>query len=132
MSEILTDTPNRENLETAAAKKLLRQGKLKEKEEQSKKGKNIIKGPKASQKRSTKRKLFEESSESEDISESEIYNDDELDDLETEDNERCVICGEGSIKNEMWFKCSVCAKWSHALCTGADSPEGFICDFCDT
>ena len=137
-SEILTDTPNREKLEAATAKRSLRQRNLEEKQEKSKKGKNIIKGTKGQIKKtkeknvSIKRKVFEDSSESEDISESELCNDDELDDLESDENEICVICGEGSIKNEMWFKCTNCKKWAHALCTGEDTPEEYICDFCDT
>lgn len=49
-------------------------------------------------KESTRRNVFEESSESEVISGSELYNDDELDDLESDENELGVIWGEGSIE----------------------------------
>lgn len=121
-SAILTDTPNRERLKEAAEKRSERKRLL---EERQKKTQNKSGKPK----KNTKKKLFDES-ESEDISESELC-DDELSDIQSDENDVCLICGDTSKKDEMWYQCMICLKWAHALCSGADSPEGYVCDLCD-
>lgn len=45
-------------------------------------------------------------------------------------NEICTICQEFGKDKEMWFRCVNCGKWAHALCSGADRPEYYICGFC--
>ena len=60
-----------------------------------------------------------------------LCDDSELDDLKFDVEDRCLICDDSSKKDEYWFQCSVCTRWAHELCSGADSPEGYVCDFCD-
>ncbi|XP_050502393.1 uncharacterized protein LOC114325818 isoform X2 [Diabrotica virgifera virgifera] len=71
--------------------------------------------------------------EEEEISVSQLNDDDELDVAEADLESRCLVC-DGSSKNEndeYWFQCSVCSRWVHQLCSGVDSPESYICNFCD-
>lgn len=124
-SAILTETPNREKLEVATEKRKERANRLKKCHNNKKteaKTSKVNKGP--------KRKVFEDS-DSECLSESDLCDDDELDDMESSENDMCLVCGDGVKKNEIWYQCPICQRWAHALCTGEDSPEGYVCDLCD-
>lgn len=154
-SEILTSTPNKEQLEILEAKR----------KKNLEKSAGKINGSKnenmQTRKKATKRKVFDSESSGDD--EEPIIDDDEVDDMEMSDNElgelkstylaplvgscnfsflisdaikqkeqsdeKCIICNEFG-KNELWFRCSTCGQWAHASCTGADRPHGYICDFC--
>lgn len=90
---------------------------------------------KKSKKQTIKRKLKKEvSSDSEDeatISEKELCDDDDMDDMPIDPDENlCFICEEFGKDGEEWFRCVNCGLWIHALCSGADSPENFLCDRC--
>lgn len=124
-SKILTATPNKEELLEAEAKRQQRKLKVDAKSKSStKKGKT----------KAPKRKIEKTDSESDDnIDPNNICDDDELDDLNPGgEQDICLICGDSSRKNEVWYRCTVCSGWSHALCSGVDSPENYECDFCDT
>lgn len=34
------------------------------------------------------------------------------------------------INNELWYRCTMCSKWAHFECSGYESPENYICEFC--
>lgn len=87
-----------------------------------------------------RRTQYSDSSEvSDDMSETDLYDDDELDDIDdisyVSSNEtpgetiKCGICMEQG-KTELWYRCVSCGLWNHAACTGEDSPEQYVCDFC--
>lgn len=78
-----------------------------------------------------KKILNSDSSSEEEVDVNQLCDDDELDDLPSEDNEKCVICDDFSRKNELWYRCTQCSRWAHALCSGWDTPENYVCDFCD-
>ena len=42
----------------------------------------------------------------------------------------CSACNDVGKDGELWYRCVYCSSWSHAACTGWDSPENYICDFC--
>ncbi|XP_072383364.1 uncharacterized protein [Diabrotica undecimpunctata] len=82
--------------------------------------------------KSVKRNFFKESESEEEISDSQLYDDNDMDETEADVESTCLICDDSSKKDEYWFQCSVCSKWVHELCSGVDSPEGYVCDFCDS
>lgn len=45
-------------------------------------------------------------------------------------DETCSICKEFG-KNEVWYRCRGCGRWAHEDCSGADSPEQYLCDYCN-
>lgn len=75
---------------------------------------------------------------------SNLCDDDEMDDINpstfanstallrasTDTNEVCLLCGEFGQDNELWYRCVLCIGWVHAACSGAETAENFICDFC--
>ncbi|CAG9764296.1 unnamed protein product [Ceutorhynchus assimilis] len=126
-SEILTETPNKELLIACESKKKDRQANLEKKLEQkpSKKGKASAKHP-AKNNKTVKRKVFEE-----EVPDCQLCDDDELDDTEVNLGDRRLVCDDWSKKDEYWFQCAICGKWAQELCSGVDSPECYICDFCD-
>lgn len=74
------------------------------------------------------------SSEDEDnpISLDKICDDDENDDafnICDENVELCIFCGEYGT-NELWYRCTICGKWAHSECSGYDTADNYICDFC--
>ncbi|KAJ3617786.1 hypothetical protein MTP99_006880 [Tenebrio molitor] len=82
-------------------------------------------------KKSKIRHLHLDDSESESWDESQLCDDDELDDVDiTEDSELCLVCGEFGQDNEIWYRCVICSKWAHEDCSGWDSPVGYTCDMC--
>lgn len=108
------------------SKQVLLQGK----KQKYKKKEELVKS-KLPTKRIIKRKKLEESESEEEIPVNELCNDDELDDVDPNDvQDRCLICDDFSKKDEYWFQCSMCGRWAHELCSGVDSPVGYICDFC--
>lgn len=118
-SKILTATPNKADLVAAEDKRKKRRAEVDKKKP--------IKG----KKKNLKRVLFESSDDSSnDIDPSKICDDDEMDDLSDADKDTCLICGDFSKKNEVWYRCTNCSGWSHALCSGCDSAENYICDIC--
>ncbi|XP_031328946.1 uncharacterized protein LOC116166154 [Photinus pyralis] len=130
-SEILTETPNKQVLIVCEEKRNKRSVAFQEKlKRKSKKGKSSLKHP-AKNKQNFKRNLFQESEPDESISESELCDDDELDDMDGDSEDRCLICDDSSKKDEYWFRCILCSRWAHELCSGVDSAEGYVCDFCD-
>lgn len=94
---------------------------------------NVKKGPtKKLTKKLSKRKLSFESSSDEDIDMKNICDDNEDDDafdIFSKEVEVCIVCGEFGL-TELWFRCTICGKWAHSECSGADSAENYICDFC--
>lgn len=87
-----------------------------------------------STKKPCKRMIFESSSEDEDenIPLKKLCDDNEDDDLfdiRSQNVEMCAICNEYGT-NELWYRCTTCGKWVHSECSGADTPENYICDFC--
>lgn len=74
-----------------------------------------------------KKKVF--SSSSSETSAEVEYDDEGLKDQDSSDEETCIICGECG-KNETWFRCTICGKWAHKDCSGADNYKTYICDFC--
>ncbi|KAK9681272.1 CENP-B N-terminal DNA-binding domain [Popillia japonica] len=82
----------------------------------------------------------ENSSSEDEIDEQQICNDDSDDDMEapgyyipperdTKDDDECLVCGEFGRNNEIWYRCTICSKWTHQQCSGVDKPVGYICDF---
>lgn len=55
--------------------------------------------------------------------------DDDLFDIRSKDVEMCLFCGEYGL-NELWFRCTSCGKWAHSECSGSDSADNYVCDFC--
>ena len=87
---------------------------------------------KTTKKRCSRQISFEESTSEEDIDETKLCDDEELDDgidLLSKDTEMCLLCGEYGKKTELWCHCVHCGKWAHADCSGYDSPENYICGF---
>lgn len=76
-----------------------------------------------------KRKFLQDSS-SETADEEQLCDDDSDDEMHVDDENynKCIICEEFGKNNELWYRCTVCAMWAHAICSGWDSPDGYICD----
>ncbi|KAJ8939093.1 hypothetical protein NQ318_003206 [Aromia moschata] len=55
--------------------------------------------------------------------------DDSDDDNPTAKEEKCCVCKEFG-KNEIWFRCRGCGQWAHKDCSGADSADEYMCDYC--
>lgn len=157
-SIILTATPMKATLEEAKRKRMERETKIKIKQENVKskskgdkqkmlskvkkeKGEKPIKPTKKSKsaaqlkkkKKTCRRHIsFSDSSTEEEIDETKLCDDDEIDDtidLFAEGTEMCLVCGEfGS--SELWYRCTICGKWAHADCSGSDTPENYKCDYC--
>lgn len=49
----------------------------------------------------------------------------------TDPNEVCIICNEVGYGRQLWYRCTTCGKWCHALCSGWDTPSDYVCDFCN-
>ncbi|KAJ8942271.1 hypothetical protein NQ314_010104 [Rhamnusium bicolor] len=168
-SEILTSTPIKERLEEAQEKKRQKDAKLKNKQTRGDARKNahfsipaVAFYGKGQSKKTVKKTLVKnvcrrvcqspetkvgrrkknvtpESSDLSDVEDSDICDDDELDDINLssvpcyekpeEQNEICGICGELG-KDELWYRCITCGSWHHAECTAEDSAVQYICDFC--
>jgi hypothetical protein len=104
----------------------------------NKKTKNITnkktdKGKKVNGKKGYRRKVLQETSSESDSDSNVIMCDDNSDDeMDDEGNTQnlCTICKEFGQDNEMWYRCTICSLWTHAMCSGWDSAEGYICDFC--
>lgn len=93
-------------------------------------------GPPKKQKKKpsyNRRVKFESSSDDDmDVDEKELCDDNEDDDafdIRSENVELCLVCGEYGF-NELWFRCKQCGKWAHSECSGADSADNYVCDFC--
>ena len=128
---ILTSTPLKSILEEKEKKKKAKNNKTeKNYKTNTKKAANNknIKG------KSCKRKVLQESSsETEDEEYQNFCNDDSDDELDVDGENnynKCNICEEFGRNNEMWYRCTICGLWSHAMCSGWDSPKGYICDLC--
>ncbi|KAK9693379.1 hypothetical protein QE152_g34251 [Popillia japonica] len=76
---------------------------------------------------------FDETS-SEDFDDAKLCNDDSNDDISLPtvfaNEEICLICGEVG-GTELWYRCTLCSKWAHSLCSGQDSAKNYVCDFCE-
>lgn len=82
-------------------------------------------------KKNLKKLLQSDSSDEEDIDEKTLCQDDELDEMEHEqNNEICLICEEFGRDGELWYRCIVCGRWVHELCSGWDTAENYKCDIC--
>lgn len=122
---LLTATPLKRVLEEKDNKKKAKKNKT----ENKIKPKKTTKDKKAKAK-SYKRKVLQESS-TESEREDNICDDDSDDDMDEDDKYNiCNICEEFGKNNEVWYRCTVCGLWSHAMCSGWDSAEGYICDLC--
>lgn len=53
----------------------------------------------------------------------------ESDEASSKNKETCSICKEFG-KNEIWYRCRSCGRWTHEECSGANSPESYVCDYC--
>lgn len=72
---------------------------------------------------------FTKTSSEEDIDESKLRDDDEMDDMEeSKALEKCLVCGEFG-GTEIWFRCKVCGMWAHADCSGFDTADNYKCDY---
>lgn len=49
----------------------------------------------------------------------------------TNPNEVCIICDEAGYGKQLWYRCTTCGKWYHALCSGWDTPNDYVCNFCN-
>ena len=75
---------------------------------------------------------FDSSSSDEEVPMEELCDDNEDDDafdISDTNVELCIVCGEYGL-NEMWYRCVSCGKWAHAECSGFDTADKYICDFC--
>lgn len=70
------------------------------------------------QKSYKKKFLQESSSESED--EEHLCDDDSDDEMDVYDENynKCVIYEEFGKNNELWYRCTICGLWAHAICSG--------------
>lgn len=158
-SIILTSTPmktvleNKEEKKTikkekeAKAKDIIKQNKktLKKEKNNSKcvKKQNVcVKGKKYSKEaiegkiknRCKKRRNY--STSSSEVDENILCDDDDdfdgqfFDEGESRIDELCVICGEFGKNRELWYRCVSCGKWAHALCSGENSANNYMCAFC--
>lgn len=87
---------------------------------------------KKNKQKSYKRKIFQESS-SENEDEGHLCDDDSDDGMSVDDENynKCIICEEFGKNNELWYRCTICGLWAHAICSGWESPVGYTCDLCD-
>ncbi|XP_031338333.1 PHD finger protein ALFIN-LIKE 6-like [Photinus pyralis] len=123
-SEILTSTPFKATLEEKQRKREAKEATLERRATKKQKPK----------KKSHVRKVFDSSSEDE-IDESKLCDDDELDDMDSQnmmdfegnEGESCLVCGEYG-KDEIWYRCVSCGGWVHKMCSGKDSAVNYICD----
>lgn len=115
-SEILTATP---------LKTMLQEKELK------KTSKNVQKINSKAKKQVKKRVLVESESEEDSLSEKDLCDDNELDDIDDgEGSNCCLICGEFGKGGELWYRCVSCGNWAHKECSGESTPKDYICDFC--
>lgn len=137
-SVILTSTPIKTILEDKENKRTIK----KEKEDKANKQKlckNIKnKCKNAIQKRITKKLFQDSSSSSEDVNENVLCDDGDDSDVQFYDegqlranDEYCIICNEFGKDRELWYRCVSCGKWAHALCSGENSANDYICMFCE-
>lgn len=137
-SLILTSSPMKTVLEEKEKKRTLK----KEKEEKAKKQKVCKQIKKNSKKTIPKRnkektKNYSTSSSEDELDENLLYDDDEncdeqyFDDQQPLVNELCIICHEFGKNKELWYRCVSCGNWVHALCSGANSADGYMCIFCE-
>lgn len=133
-SEILTSTPVKLKLDEAKEKKVLKEEKTRKKKiptMSAKKGKG------------RKKQKMQITPVTSDSSEEDVPNlcddsDDEMDEVDCsvlpmpreKPNTNCCICGEIGRDKELWYRCVLCSSWNHAECSGADSPKGYVCDYC--
>ncbi|XP_045506216.1 uncharacterized protein LOC123702483 [Colias croceus] len=144
-SIILTSTPLKEQLEEKERKRQMKIAKENNVAEKKVKEKKQIKG------KSVKRKVLNSSENTEDEdnnmkskkqvrkgkkkdkgkSKKRMYvsmDDVPLTDIENRDI--CAVCEEFGRNGELWFRCCRCSNWIHKECSGKDSADNFLCDFC--
>lgn len=160
-SVIFTESPNKSKLEESAKIKELKkqiqqlQAKLKSKVEGQKKPRQsrpkktskILKPATGSRQCKIRRNIkFEDSSSDDNLPDTDIFQDDELDDIDPKQSfiekgvlrqacgskDTCILCGDFGKDNELWFRCCSCAGWIHAACSASESADNFICDLCTT
>lgn len=129
-SEILTSTPFKDVFEEKEKRRANKTSKLiKKSAPVNKRTKAVVSNTKRA---AVKRKICEEdsstSSSHESIDDSNLCDDDELDDADP--NEFCIICNEFGKDGEMWYRCTMCGKWVHQECSGCLKAKKYICDFC--
>ncbi|KAG5878200.1 hypothetical protein JTB14_009766 [Gonioctena quinquepunctata] len=74
-----------------------------------------------------KKKVFD--SDSSDADESQICDDNEMDDLPgSSELDICLICDEFGVGNEPWYRCIMCGKWAHKECSGVESAKNYRCE----
>ncbi|KAF2880299.1 hypothetical protein ILUMI_25876 [Ignelater luminosus] len=44
--------------------------------------------------------------------------------------EVCPVCNGFGRDNELWFRCVLCSGWTHTDCSGQDTSNNSMCDFC--
>ena len=128
-SEILTASPMKAVFEAKRKREKKTQGGQRKRVGLAR-SKPIIK---KSKKTCTRSITFESSTEEEDIDEATICDDDEddIDDVQIgNDVNVCIICNDFGKNNELWYRCTHCSKWVHSECSGYDSPQNYVCDYC--
>lgn len=124
-SEILTSTPMKAVFEEAKKKKESKRPPVQ--------GKRPARTTRKS-KKTCRRNITFESSDENDEDERNLCDDDDNDDIDPigigDDVNVCIICDEYGKNNELWYRCTQCSKWAHAECSGQNSPENYVCDFC--
>lgn len=153
-SELLTSTPMKVKLQEAERKRKVSLSKKKEREirkaarllnlEGENKSK-ISKGKKPTAKKQKGKRSKKTIAEDENSDESEVdmkflCQDQDIDvdmtdivdpnAVEKTSADLCSACNDVGKDGELWYRCVYCSSWSHAACTGWDSPENYICDFC--
>ncbi|CAG9788696.1 unnamed protein product [Diatraea saccharalis] len=128
---ILTATPMKISLENKEKKKIAKHNKAR-KDDKSR-PKPVVEGKKNKQmkQKSYKRKFLQESS-SETEDEEHLCDDDSDDEMivDNEDYNNCIICEEFGKNNELWYRCTTCGLWAHAICSGWETPDEYVCDLC--
>ncbi|XP_044733230.1 jerky protein homolog-like [Chrysoperla carnea] len=119
-SIVLTSSPMKTFLEDKENKRIV-------KKENKPKKQNICKKNKKDSKKTLQKKTKKETKNfSTSSSEDEFY-----DEGQSGVNELCVICHEFGKDKELWYRCVSCGKWAHALCSGANSADNYVCLICE-
>jgi hypothetical protein len=140
-SEVLTSTPQKnlilERMKIKEEKEREKELKRKRRIENAKK-KDLTHKDKKTKNNTNKGKkarrnldFFTDSEEEEEnVDDNLLCDDDEFDDLSGEEEETCFICEDYGKDKEEWYRCTSCGVWVHALCSGFDTPNDYICDKC--
>ncbi|KAJ4435448.1 hypothetical protein ANN_18063 [Periplaneta americana] len=71
------------------------------------------------------RRIVPEETDESDYEVMDLSDDDEMDSLDGENGDKCLVCDEFGQEGELWYRCTSCGYWSHAVCSGWDFPDGY-------